>query len=243
MKPILFIFILFLVLLASCGGTNDAQDSPGVNLSIVDNSNGSPVSSATVNIYYLVSQIPNDTSIHSINYPNPFNSITLFQFQTSVMGLALVEVINSQSGKNVIDTLYYGMLESGMHEISWHIDSINSFKDGFYTYKIKTAEFEQNYEMLYLRFNYFGFNYSDSWVPAKVFTNPSNGKITLKPDDMPFIGRKFRHTAENGMVLGDWMIRDSVSIEVLNDGYNTAYQTVELVQGKKTDVTIRLIKK
>jgi hypothetical protein len=243
MKPILFLLVLFLTLLISCGGSNDAQDSTGVYVTILDNGSGSPVGTDTVNVYYLVSQIARDTSYKSINYPNPFSTSTIFELTISKEEQTLVTLIEQKSNR-VVSTVLNNTLQPGNHVMELNSDSISgSLKEGFYTLKVKTAESESNYEMLFLRSNYFGFNYSQAWVPAKVFNNPGNGKITLKPDDMPYIGRKFRHTAENGVILGDWIVRDSVSIEVLSDGYTPAYQTVELTQGKKTDITIRLIKK
>ncbi|TAL68255.1 MAG: hypothetical protein EPN82_11220 [Bacteroidetes bacterium] len=243
MKTILFLVILILSLLLSCNEpTGGGDDEPGVYIKVVDSVSGQPINGAFAKIYYLLSEIPFDSNYNCINFPNPFNNLTTFQYYIKNRDSVLILIIE-QERNIIIDTLINEVQLAGTYNLVWPVyDPVIYLNEGFYTLKIITKDYEDSYEALYLRSNILGIEYPGKQTPAKVITNINEGKFVLKSEDMPYIGRQIRKIHESGVIFSNFRIQDSVLVEIQCEGFKITEQILELKKGKKSDVTIRLVK-
>jgi len=90
---------------------------------------------------YLVSQ----------NYPNPFNQSTTIEYTLPVRSEVTIDVFNILGEK--VKSLFYGILTSGRHSISW--DGTNekgkTAGTGIYFYRVKSGEYIQVRKMMLLK--------------------------------------------------------------------------------------------
>jgi hypothetical protein len=84
-----------------------------------------------------------NSEINISNYPNPFVSQTVFNFNLPEASEVLLEIYNL-SGQKII-TLSNKSLDSGNHSILWKGENTNGtkVKSGIYFYKLSTGSFQQ----------------------------------------------------------------------------------------------------
>ena len=63
------------------------------------------------------SLIPDEFEINQI-YPNPFNPVSIIEFQVTYFNYITIEIYNIES--KLIDTLYKGKQTAGIHSIAWN---------------------------------------------------------------------------------------------------------------------------
>ena len=78
-------------------------------------------------------QIPKNFNLINV-YPNPFNPVLHINLELSLAGLNQVDILDI-SGSH-IETLYFGYLHSGSHELSWNAESMPS---GMYLVSLKSG--------------------------------------------------------------------------------------------------------
>jgi hypothetical protein len=89
--------------------------------------------------------IPTEYSL-SQNYPNPFNPTTKLKFALPKAGLTKLTIYDLL-GKEV-QTLIYGELETGYHEITF---DASNFPSGVYFYRIQSGDFIQTKKMILMK--------------------------------------------------------------------------------------------
>ncbi|OGU15754.1 MAG: hypothetical protein A2X61_02370 [Ignavibacteria bacterium GWB2_35_12] len=247
MKTILSFVILILTLLSSCDEqTSEVKedDEPGYYFTLTDSKTGAPVNNVTISIYYLITELPTkDTSIKSINAPNPFREFTHLWISKNETEQTEITIIDEQTN-NVIDTVINEILEAGFHEFDWFPDysSSQNIKEGFYNVRIKTPDTVMNYEIMYFKNNYF-YDMIYKPLPSKVIKNPIDGKFILKKEDMPYTGKKFNRVHESGVNLGKFLLKEEVYMEILSDDYNPVILALNLSVDKRADYSVKMIKK
>ena len=227
MKSILFLVILTSIILLSCNEpTGGGEDGHGVYITVVDSTSGKPLDSAIVRVYYTVGQVEMDPNYKCINTPNPFYNQTDFGFTLNTPQNVIIILINQE--KNIVmDTIINQIFKEGRFNILWGIpDSLTEqYDNGFYTLRIILGDSVTNYEMFLLKFNYLSTEINKG-VPIKVYQTQTNGLVVIQPGDLPWIGRRFRKYGEAGFNLGDYLIKDSINIEVVLDAYYTKKRTI-----------------
>ena len=76
------------------------------------------------------SLVPGRLSLHQ-NYPNPFNPQTTIQWSMPLSGMVSLEVYNLQG--QLVEFLFNGQLEAGIHEQIW---DATSYSSGIYFYRL-----------------------------------------------------------------------------------------------------------
>lgn len=244
MKSILFLVIFIFLLLISCNEpTGGGDDEPGVYITVVDSISGQPIDSAIVRVYYTQKNIKSDTNYLCNNAPNPFPNTTRLMFEVRETQNYLIEIIKQDTGE-ILDTLFNDVLEVGFIGISWGFhDSLNDkYKDGFYTFRMKYGETVLNYECLLSRFYYYKAETPLS-VPIKVYLTSNKGRADVKPEDVPWIGKKYRRIHEQVNILGDKLFDYFVYIEILKDNYKTDYRVISFDKNSVKKETVKLVRK
>lgn len=235
------------MLLTSCNeqtNTVKEDEEPGYYFILTDSKSGSSVSNVTVNVYYLITGLPTkDTSIQSINGPNPFREFTHFWISKNKTEQTEITIIDEITN-NVIDTLINDFLEAGFHEFNWFpgYKTGQEVKEGFYNVRIKTQDTVMHYEIMYFKYNYF-YDMIYKPLPSFEINNPTDGKFTLKKANMPYTGKKFNRVHESGVNLGKFQLKEEVYIEILSDDYNPVILSLNLNVDKRKDYSIKMIKK
>jgi hypothetical protein len=80
------------------------------------------------------------------NYPNPFNSRTLIEFETVGENTVSLNIYDISGA--LVETLYEGRLESGPHSIAWNAESCAS---GVYYYRLSAGSDSQVGRMVLLK--------------------------------------------------------------------------------------------
>jgi hypothetical protein len=91
------------------------------------------------------SQLPGSFALHG-NYPNPFNAQTVIEFELSEdtdIGLEVYDITGA-----LVETLYRGRLESGLHSLSWNADS---YASGVYYYLLSDGSASRAGKMVLLK--------------------------------------------------------------------------------------------
>ena len=91
------------------------------------------------------SLVPVELSLHQ-NYPNPFNPQTTIKWSMPLSGIVSLEVYNLQG--QLIDSLFDGYKEVGMHEQVW---DASAYPSGIYFYRLMTNEKTLQKVMLLLK--------------------------------------------------------------------------------------------
>ncbi|MBI5326338.1 MAG: hypothetical protein HZB41_13875 [Ignavibacteriae bacterium] len=244
MKSILlsFVFIVIIVLSSCNEPTGDGDEEPGVYITVVDSITGKPMDSVLVRAYYNIHQVEMDSNYKCNNQPNPFNQQTEFRFDVYNQQNVMI-LLYQQEDSIIIDTLCNQEMKAGRYAIVFRIpDSLfDNNLSGFYTLKLQKGDSIYNYETLFLKFNYLSSNINNG-ESIRGYLTKIDGTVLIKKVDFPWIGRRFRKYLESGINLGDYIINDSIKIEISSKGYKTTEQIVELKAGKKYDITIKLVK-
>ena len=77
---------------------------------------------------------PEEFYIHKI-YPNPFNPVLHINFNVAWPGVIQLDILNITGSH--IETLYFGYLQSGSHELSWNAESMPS---GMYLVSLNSGD-------------------------------------------------------------------------------------------------------
>jgi hypothetical protein len=85
------------------------------------------------------------------NFPNPFNSKTLFQFELSVSDRVNLSIYNIQGEK--VKTLLDARKRAGTYEVEWDATNQSGMlvSSGIYLYQLRTKNFCETKRLLYLK--------------------------------------------------------------------------------------------
>ncbi len=106
--------------------------------------------STTAVVEARLDEIPSDFGLAQ-NYPNPFNGQTLIPFALLQTGPVELSVYNSLGQK--VATLASGMRTAGNYTLYWDGRDARGrpLASGMYLYKLKTLEWTQTRQLLFLR--------------------------------------------------------------------------------------------
>jgi hypothetical protein len=90
--------------------------------------------------------IPTEYTLNQ-NYPNPFNPSTTISFSIPRNTEVTLAIYNLSGQK--ITTLLQGFLNAGQYDIQWSVPG--DLPSGVYVYRLETAEFVANRQMLYMK--------------------------------------------------------------------------------------------
>ena len=85
------------------------------------------------------------------NYPNPFTSQTTFEFATETSETVNLSVFDSM-GRRIV-TLFDGIKEAGLHQLTWHgyDQARKRVANGVYFYRLRAGAFEETKKLILLR--------------------------------------------------------------------------------------------
>ena len=93
---------------------------------------------------------PTKTVLYS-NYPNPFFAFTTFEFALENQQYVDFSVFDAMGRR--VATLFEGIKEAGLHQVTWHGYDYTSRRvaNGVYFYRLKAGEFEKTKKLILLQ--------------------------------------------------------------------------------------------
>lgn len=82
----------------------------------------------------------------SQNHPNPFNPLTMINYQLPMISAVDISIYNLLGQK--VATLVSGRQQTGYHRVEWNA---SGFPNGFYYYRIQAGDFRDVKKMILLR--------------------------------------------------------------------------------------------